>query len=288
LPVETAPKKFFAPLDLKVFATLPDDSINTNIADTFVPEAKATKRSPDELRAALQSKVFAGWPSETLPLEPRRVASVDRSGTRVSAWEFTSQANVRLRFYVVENSSESAKRVNLTILDGPAWTNWVATMRGQFADVIGEDNAIARESTADSGFLAVKNQLTNGMALAFFAPRGLGLNAWSGDEKQLTKIRRRFMVLGQTLDGMRVWDIRRAIQAIHYVREDDRGNLVLHAQGIQGINSLYAALFEPNVRKLELIDAPKSHHDGPDYLGVLKVCDIPQVIESVGDRVQVR
>ena len=126
------------------------------------------------------------------------------------------------------------------------------------------------------------------MALAFFAPRGLGRNAWSGDEKQLTKIRRRFMVLGQTLDGMRVWDIRRAIQAIHYVREDDRGNLVLHAEGIQGINSVYATLFEPNVRKLELIDAPKSHHDGPDYLGVLKVCDIPQVIESVGDRVQVR
>src|SRR5262249_16424578 len=134
---------------------------------------------------------------------------------------------------------------------------------------------------------ALKNQLTNGMALAFFAPRGLGPNAWSGDEKQLTKIRRRFMLLGQTLDGMRVWDIRRALQPVHYGREDDRGNLALHAEGAQGVNSLYAALFEPNVRKLELVDAPKSQREGPDYLGVLKICDIPQVIEAVKERTEV-
>ena len=39
--------------------------------------------------------------------------------------------------------------------------------------------------------------------------------------KRRTKIRRRFMAWGQTLDGMRVWDIRRAIQMIHFVRDAD-------------------------------------------------------------------
>ena len=59
------------------------------------------------------------------------------------------------------------------------------------------------------------------LSLAWFAPRGVGLTAWTGDEKRQTKIRRRFQLLGQTLDGMRVWDIRRAIQTIHFTREGD-------------------------------------------------------------------
>jgi hypothetical protein len=38
-PLETAAKRFFSPEQLKVFETLPADSINTNIAETFVPMA---------------------------------------------------------------------------------------------------------------------------------------------------------------------------------------------------------------------------------------------------------
>ena len=125
-------------------------------------------------------------------------------------------------------------------------------------------------------------------ARAFFAPRGVGLTAWSGDEKVLTRIRRRFMLLGQTLDGMRVWDIRRAIQALHYVRTDDKGKIELSADGPMAANVLYAALFEPNVRRLDLTHLPRSHTEGPDYLGVLKVCDVPQVLAAEALRAEVK
>ena len=47
-----------------------------------------------------------------------------------------------------------------------------------------------------------------------------------------------------------------------------------------GVNALYAALFEPGVRKLDLVDLPQSQMQGPDYLDVLKVTDIPQVTEA--------
>jgi hypothetical protein len=47
-----------------------------------------------------------------------------------------------------------------------------------------------------------------------------------------------------------------------------------------GVNALYAALFEPAVRKLDLVDLPQSQMQGPDYLNVLKVTDIPQVTEA--------
>jgi hypothetical protein len=125
-------------------------------------------------------------------------------------------------------------------------------------------------------------------SLAWFAPRGVGLTALAGDDKALTKIRRRFMLLGQTLDGMRVWDIRRAVQMIHFVREADVANVELHASGKMGVNALYAAVFEPSVKRLTLDALPPSHAEGPDYLGVLRVIDVPQVSGILGTRVQVR
>jgi hypothetical protein len=112
------------------------------------------------------------------------------------------------------------------------------------------------------------------------APRGVGLTAWSGGDNRLAKIRRRFMLLGQTLDGMRVWDIRRAVQMLPAVPGMDTAKIKLHGEGPMGVNVLYAALFEPGVRKLDLVDLPKSQTEGPDYLGVLKVTDIPQVTEA--------
>ena len=66
--------------------------------------------------------------------------------------------------------------------------------------------------------------------------------------------------------------------------EDDRANIELHADGTMAVKALYAALFEQNVRKLVLRDRPKSQIEGPDYLGILKICDIPHMLDA--DRTQ--
>ena len=42
-----------------------------------------------------------------------------------------------------------------------------------------------------------------------FMPRGYGLASLTDDERYITQVRRRFMLLGQTLAGMQVWDVRR-------------------------------------------------------------------------------
>ncbi|HOB33097.1 MAG TPA: hypothetical protein PKH32_09490, partial [Verrucomicrobiota bacterium] len=97
-------------------------------------------------------------------------------------------------------------------------------------------------------------------------------------------IRRRFMLLGQTLDGMRVWDIRRAIQAVHDVHEGGGADVELQAERDMAVNALYAALFEPKVRNVRLEGPPESHSEGPDYLGVLTVTDIREVRNAIGSR----
>jgi hypothetical protein len=84
------------------------------------------------------------------------------------------------------------------------------------------------------------------------------------------------MLLGQTLDGMRVWDIRRAIQALRSLEATKELPLTLKGDGTMGVNVLYASLFEPEVAGIELARIPLSHAEGPDYLNVLRFLDIPQ------------
>src|SRR5262249_14650566 len=82
----------------------------------------------------------------------------------------------------------------------------------------------------------------------------------------------------QTLDGQRVWDIRRAVQALA-ARPEYRGlPIVLQAKGDMAGPALYAALFEPAVTELELSDLSRSHRQGPILLHVRRHLDVPQAV----------
>jgi hypothetical protein len=83
------------------------------------------------------------------------------------------------------------------------------------------------------------------------------------------------MLLGQTLDSMRVWDIRRAVQALRMMHPTN-APISIQAEGPMAVNALYASLFEP-VSQLQLWNLPASQREGPDYLNVLRVVDIPLV-----------
>ncbi len=330
-PIEMAVKKFFTPEQLRVFTELPTDAINTNIADTFVPTAALSslsspkggegrgeetetknpspqpsprlggareknsatsgKRSASELAALLRDKVFAGWPADDLPLDPKQTIAIERDGLRLRAWDFTSQHDVGLRLYLLEDAAKKeADAVQLRVLDDSSDVLWLHDLRAGFAAPIADEPAdTSHIANIVSPLVSLKAKLkSSGVSLAWFAPRGVGRTAWSGDAKAQTKIRRRFMALGQTLDGMRVWDIRRAIQMIHFVRDGDVAKVEITTTGTMGVNALYASLFESSVRRMELSQLPKSHTEGPDYLGVLRFTDIPQVLEAVGAKVAVR
>jgi dienelactone hydrolase len=111
-----------------------------------------------------------------------------------------------------------------------------------------------------------------------FSPRG-------GDG---TGLRRRFMLVGQTLDGMRVWDIRRAIQTIHSMPDLSSLPLWIEASGNLGVDALYASLFESDVAGLDLRNLPSSHQNGPDYLNVLRILNIPQAAAMAAENSMVR
>lgn len=288
-PVEMAVKRFFTPEQLRVFNELPTDAVNTNIAESFVPTAQPQKRSATDLAAVLRDKVFANWPREDLPLDPVKKESVERDGLRLSVWDFTSQHDVALRLYLVENvTSKEGRPIRLQLLDEKSSAMWLHNLRAGFGVSLADEPAdTSTIANIVSPIIGLKQEIKNaGVSLAWFAPRGVGMTAWSGDEKARTKIRRRFMLLGQTLDSMRVWDIRRAVQMIHFVRDADVAKVEIQAIDKMAVNAMYAALFEPSVRKLELRDIPTTREEMPDYLGVLRVTDLPEVTAALGEKIQ--
>jgi dienelactone hydrolase len=294
--IEDAAVKLLTPEQLKVFASLPTDQINTKIQECF-GSVVAANRSREETLRLLREKTFRGWPDAPTSLDVQPVFSVKRHGLWLRAFDFTSQAHVRLRLFVAQSASlKKPERVVLEIQDETAWKGWRAAMQTGFGPELAEAPA-ASAGVAAPGISAthaahrfdemVRTLKTGRNALAWLAPRGMGLTAWSGDAKKQTQIRRRFMLLGQTLDGMRVWDICRGLQALHEIQGRSAKPPHIHATGPMAVNVLYAALFEDGIQSLDLSTLPPSHRDAPDYLNVLHVLDIPQAVALVKERVRV-
>lgn len=274
--IEMAATKLFSPAQLKVFDTLPADAINTRIHETFGPPPSSTAgRSRDAVLAALRAKVFAGWPEETRPVPLDLSTRSDTAGLRLQVAEWESQPGIRLPLYVLQHPKiRHPERAVLTVLDEAGWTNLLAAVPALGG---GAPNAATEALRAE--MLAEKT------VRVFLPPRGIGPTAWTGNAKRQIQIRRRFMLLGQTLEGMRVWDIRRAVQAWQATPKFKSLPLEIRARGFMAVNALYAGLFEPPVAALQLTDLPQSHRDGPDYLNVLQVWDLPDALALAGERV---
>ncbi len=290
---------FFQWPQLKVFDELPADRINIQIHESFVPKAPQPSvpqsavewaKQRNAWMKALREKSFRGWPRQTQagPLDVKRVFSVEREGVRFSAFDFTSQPHVRLRLYLAHQAGlDEPETVVLNVLSEQGWTEWLAAMRVGFADELSDS---ATGGPDENAFERKQEMFRNKKCvLAYLAPRGIGPTAWNTDERKRTQIRRRFMLLGQTLDGMRVWDVRRAIQMLRTLDSTSYVPLALEGKGRMAGIVLYASLFEPDIARLNLWHLPSSHHDdGPTFLNVLRYLDIPEALTMAAERSQIR
>ena len=121
--------------------------------------------------------------------------------------------------------------------------------------------------------------------IAFFAPRGVGPTAWSDDERTHTHIRRRFMQLGQTLAGMQIYDLVRAIEAVSTSDEISAKSIGVTANGDSATLALFAALMTDKVSELRLGDLPIRNRSAPDLLNVSRILEVPQATLAAAQRV---
>ena len=237
----------------------------------------------------VRRKSFRGWPrrAQAGPLNIECLFSVKRDGIQFSAFDFTSQPHVRLRLYLAHRAGlDKPRMITLNVLDEQRWSKWLTAMRVAFADELSDQTLSEPDENAFKRYQELFRN--NKDVLAYMAPRGIGPTAWNTDERKLTQIRRRFMMLGQTIDGMRVWDVRRAIQMLRTLDLAREVPMTLKGNDQMAGIVLYASLFEPDIDRLDLWHLPDSHRDGPTFLNVLRYLDIPQAVAMAAERSQIR
>ena len=297
-PIEMAAHKFFEPEQLRVFDQLPDDERNTTIQETFTPKAEPPQRpvsasewesQRDGWLAALKEKSFRGWPEEPGDLDVAQAFTATHDDVTLSAWDFTSQANIRLRLYLAHRGGLKPSELDLivlNVLDEQGWEEFLGGIRIGFEEHFRDEHL--PEASKD-GFEQLQKMFRSfEWGMAYVAPRGVGPTAWDQSEREQTHIRRRFMLLGQTRDGMQVWDARRAVQAVRSLEGVDDVPLWLQGERVMAGVALYASLFEPGIARLDLWDLPASHREGPTFLNVLRFLDMPQAVAMAAERSQVR
>ncbi len=300
-PIDKVAEKFFQPDQLKVFETLPADEQNTRIHDTFVaranvelpPDKSAWQQTRQQLLHELKDKTFRGWPSEAPPRELKEVFRATHDGVELAAYDFISQHHTPLRLYVAQRAGlEKPSLVVLNALDRDGWNSFLATYRGGFAEKLAEELKVAGDGPeADNkAFEQTQGMFKNfAWTMAYVAPRGVGLSAWNPNDRHQTQVRRRFMLLGQTLAGMQVWDVTQAAAALRETPGLKDTPLWLQGEDEMAGVALYASLFIPQVHRLDLHRLDTSHHNGgPDLLNVLRVLDIPQAVALAAENSQVR
>lgn len=97
----------------------------------------------------------------------------------------------------------------------------------------------------------------------------------SGPRKQPNYTERALALLGETADRVRVEDVIRAAHG---------GKWRVVGRGTGGVIGAYAALFEPGITEVVAIDPPASHREGPHFLGVMRIVDVPTALGLLAPR----
>ena len=254
--VEKTAVKFFEPPLLRVFEDLPADEINTVIDQQFVA-------TPGPFTASQRDAIVATplpWLAKNQQLLASRCfAALDDVGSPANLKVTNMQSpiwgrivrvkfgnNVPLSVDIIRPTGDKTKKTVLHVCSDVEW-NDRDDLETQFARDL-------------------QRHLHAGNAVALFCPRGIGNAAWAGDAKKQIQIRRRFQLIGTTVDTMRVRDINMARRALlSYGISPD--SLTLEGTGVNGWLSLFAAAMDSETTDIEV--HPIGLSAAPEQLPVL-------------------
>lgn len=239
-------EKLFSPQQLRVFSELPGDEQNTSIDQSFVTLAEAPdsamlkqlKSNPNWLKQTLtelQQLSCRTWPASgpTPPADAQPAQSVavsrtlQQAGYSASRLSFFSEAHVPLTIDVWTTEDDSAVS-ELVVLNDEDWSAWQAVMQPE-----GDGAAVQHPR--------LQELIRDEKSFAVFATRGTGPHRWQGDAKKQIQIRRRFQLIGTTLDAMRIWDVRTAAALLQSKWPESK--IAVSGQGREGWMALLSVAF---------------------------------------------
>jgi len=275
--IDQQPAKAHPARELKVFADLPKDEKVTTIDETFVPAYSAKDDPPsastwtalrDGWLKALREDCFRAWPHDPAPIATLSKTSTTE-GLRVTSVEFTSEEPFQFAMSIVHRDDTPPEALELVVVN-----------------VLDDETSATFQASAARGFADERKMLLgNKWAMAYLAPRGAGPGTWAKlSANKQTQLRRRLLLVGESLESGQVWDIRQAVAALRNVPGFAKTPLWLQSQKTMAANTLYASLFIPDVHRLDLHALPGSHRGGPTYPNVLRHLDLPPAAALAAER----
>jgi dienelactone hydrolase len=259
-PVKYEPYKQLPGKELRVFPEdkdLPKGALNDSIDETFVKRAEA--KLPEAGKFAewkkgmlkeLREKSFRAFPAEFPKLEDGRIGVV--SGM-VRNSPLTTEAEIRVGLYRPITRRDHDTALALIVND-------------PLAAEVSVPPSWAQRVVGNARFEVLECR-----------------GGWTAKSPP-NYVERAHALLGRTVDAGRVWDIAVAFRQV--IHGDPRSHWRVIGRGQAGILAAYAALFEPSIEEVIIIDPPTSHKDGPIFLNVLRVLDIPEALGLLAPNVK--
>jgi len=275
-PITDKAEKIFEYKQLAVLEKDPADQINKKIQETFVPQnfppvpknIKEWQTIQRDLRKFLNEKVFAGCPKD---LDAEFFEKVSKKTKN------DKTKNVSVTEYTVEFRSEASLPLVMKI---------VHMNEGKLQEPNGIVLKIQGGKSNQSDFpwdIEEYGIIENPLLVSFY-PRGRYLDSGEASEREVTQIKRRFYLTGQTLSSMRVYDSRRAIHLLHKLFPKLKNKPVHltaisdNEQGTANVIALYTAILEPSVKGLWISsEIPESS----EFLNVLKHAELKHLYPLV-------
>ncbi|VTR90905.1 acetyl xylan esterase : Acetyl xylan esterase OS=Isosphaera pallida (strain ATCC 43644 / DSM 9630 / IS1B) GN=Isop_1803 PE=4 SV=1: Peptidase_S9 [Gemmata massiliana] len=250
--------------ELRAFADdkdIPKDAINATADETFVPVAKValpTEKNfgtwKTDLVKQLKAKVFQALP-EKIP----------------------AAKLVRPMLLLSRLAAETGVEFE---------TDGTQIEQGGFPPAPGPLPVIAVLNAGDTEGEMKKWVERLGKNVLALLPRGVGATAWSTKNPPNT-VERSFALLGQTADSGRVRDVAAFLAMWQRAKKKAEERVRVVGRGQAGILAVYAILLTPGlVDEITIADLPVSHRDGPHFLNVMRVLDIPEALGLLAPQVK--
>ena len=295
-PITMAAEKLFTPQELKVLKSTPANERTSHIYESFTQLAKTTgKPLRNAVMKQLREKVFRGWPKQSAAPDVKQVAETEKDGIVLTVLEFTTQDPFRLRAYIARPRGAKLKGLHLETINHDQWGRQLAIARAGFAPAFADEFRIAGTKTdaplpprLQQEFKRWAQYMKKRQsAYVTFTARGIGNTVPKNEERHRVHLQRRFMLIGQTLPGMRTYDILRAIEILRAQPEFKKLPLHIWADGRMANNAILASLFAGNIEQLHLSNVATDDREAPDHLNLSRVASWPDLIKLVGQKTKV-
>lgn len=279
-------EKLFAPPQLRVFDQIPSDERTSSTHEWFIPASLAALKPLD---TALRSRVFPRLSSgEARWAVATQFDFSGRTEAVMTLWTGAADCAGAQPALLVSGRTDSVKGLIgcLASPGKPAQGEVVLHVRvGEVAaNRVWIDSAPAEDPARHPVEIRCV-WMPRGSEMS--GPGEFRASAWSASEKESTRIRRRFMLLGETLDSVHVRDL---VCMQDTLSRDAQARVKIAASGAQAVNASLAALLAMKPAALDLSGLPSSLADkgAPDHFDLMRVTDLNGILEAVKERVEVR